>query len=47
MINLSNFPSPHVHIDNYSHMVMGDENIALEIIKAMKSPSPKWAEISI
>jgi hypothetical protein len=48
MIDLIQFPSPHVPIENFSHIMVGDEVMVVEIIvesmvlmKAAKSPSPK------
>jgi hypothetical protein len=34
MIDLIQFPSPHVPKEDYSHMMMRDENMAVEIIVA-------------
>jgi hypothetical protein len=46
MTDLIQFPSPHVHIEDYSHIMVGDEVMVVEIVvesmmmmKAMKSPS--------
>jgi hypothetical protein len=48
MIDLIQFPSPHVPTEDYSHIMVGDEVMVVEIIvesmvlmKAAKSPSPK------
>jgi hypothetical protein len=48
MIDLIQLPSPYVPIDNYSHMMAGDEVTEVDIIvgpmvmmKTTKSPSPK------
>jgi hypothetical protein len=49
MIDLIQFPSPHVPIKDYSHIMVGDEFMVVEIIvelmmmmmKAAKSLSPK------
>jgi hypothetical protein len=48
VIDLIQFPSPHVHIEDYSHIMVGDEVMAVEIIvdsmvimKAKNSPSMK------
>jgi hypothetical protein len=48
MIDLIQFPSPHVPTEDYSHIIVGDEVMAVEIIvestpmmKAKKSPSPE------
>jgi hypothetical protein len=48
MIDLTQLPSPHVPIDNYSHIMAGYEVTEVEIImgpmvmmKTTKFPSPK------
>jgi hypothetical protein len=48
MIDLIQFPSPHVPIENCSHIMVGDEVMVAEIIvesmammKAKKFPSPE------
>jgi hypothetical protein len=47
MIDLIQFPSPHVPTEDYSHIMVGDEFMAVEIVvesmmmKAVKSPSPE------
>jgi predicted small integral membrane protein len=48
MIDLIQFPSPHVPIEDYSHIIVGDEVMVAEIIvesivmmKSKKSPLPR------
>jgi hypothetical protein len=48
MIGIIQFPSPHVPIEDYSHIMVGDEFMVVEIVvesmvmmKAKKSPSPE------
>jgi hypothetical protein len=46
MINLIQFPSPHVPTQDYSHIMVGDKVMVAEIVvesmmmKVAKSPSP-------
>jgi hypothetical protein len=46
MINLIQFPSPHVPTQDYSHIMVGDKVMVVEIVvesmmmKVAKSPSP-------
>jgi hypothetical protein len=53
MIDLMQFPSTHVLIEDYSLMMMGDEVMAVEIfvdstavMKMKNFPSLKWRQIS-
>jgi hypothetical protein len=51
MIYLIQFPSPHVPTKDYSHMMVGDEIMAVEIVvesmsmmNTKKTPSTEWRE---